>query len=169
MTRKVFARAQRTVFTRAQEYAVRVTDLSLSSQRDALSVTGDRTHWFCGQMGVASIDEDDLEETTVNTTFDFTTSTINVTLQTDKTSSPKGFRIEIAFREHFLPGCSNAWPERIDVRSSSGVLRYPPNSGRQYENCLRKTWIVSQPAGQLQNTVRAASQPAGFTNVLLVL
>ena len=145
-----------------------MVELSLSSQRDALSVTGDRTHWFRGQASEAG-DEDDMEETSVNTIMEFTENTINVTLQSGQRRESKGFRIEIAVRELFLPGCPNARSERIDVMSSSGVLRYPPYSGRQYENCLRKTWIVTQPAGQLQNTVSAASQPAGFTNVLLVL
>ena len=143
-----------TVIAPAQvyEYELRVTELSLRSRKDSLAVTGDRTHWLHGQ-DFADIDEDDIEETPVNTIMNFLESTINVTLLTDKRSSPKGFRIEIAVRERTLPGCPNAWPERIDVRSSSGVLRNPPNSGRQYENCLRKTWIVSQPAGPFQNTV----------------
>ena len=140
------------VFGRAQLFEVRVTQLSLSSRRDRLSVTGDRTHWFRGQAA-DGIDEDDMEETPVNTIMHFFASTINVTLSTDKISASKGFTIEVAVRERFLPGCPNARPDRIDVSSSNGVLRYPPNSGRQYENCLRKTWIVSQPAGPFQNTV----------------
>ena len=144
------------VFGRAQLFEVRVTQLSLSSQRDSLSVTGDRTHWFRGQAADANIDEDDMEETPVNTIMNTSSSTINVTLVTDKISAPKGFTIEVAVRESFLPGCQNARQEHIDVSRSSGVLRYPPESGGQYENCLRKTWIVSQPAGPFQNTVCAA-------------
>ena len=132
-----------------------MTELSLSSRRDSLAVTGDRTHWFHGQAA-DGIDEDDIEKTPVNTIMDSWASTINVTLMTDKISAPKGFTIEVAVSERFLQGCPNARQERIDVSSSSGVLRYPPNSGRQYENCLRKTWIVSQPAGPFQNTVWAA-------------
>ena len=150
------------VFGRAQLFEVRVTELSLSSRRDMLSVTtaadihtGDRTHWFRGQAAVG-IDEDDLEETPVNTIMNAWASTINVMLLTDKISSSKGFTIEVTVRERFLPGCPNARQERIDVSSSSGVLRYPPNSGRHCENCLRKTWVVSQPAGPFQNTVCAA-------------
>ena len=140
------------VFGRAQLFEMRVTELSLSSRRDSLSVTGDRTHWFRGQSAVW-LDHDDMEETPVNTIMNSFSSTINVTLLTDKISASKGFTIEVAVRERFLPGCPNARHERIDVSSSSGVLRYPPNSGGQYENCLRKTWIVSQPAGPFQNTV----------------
>ena len=150
----------------AQLFEVRVTELLLSSRRDILSVdgmhttaadiyTGERTHWYRGQAAVG-IDEDDIEETSVNTIMYSWDSTINVRLLTDKISSLKGFTIEVAVRERFLLGCPNARQERIDVSSSSGVLRYPPNSGRHCEHCLRKTWIVSQPTGPFQNTVCAA-------------
>ena len=144
-------------FARAQVFDVRVVDLSLGSKRDILQVTSDSDHSrrFRGQMSFANFDEDDLEESPLNTPHEFYARTINVTLQTDKTNSPKGFRIEIAVRKIFLPDCPNALQERIDVRNSSGVLLYPPNSGHQNENCLCKTWIVSQPAGPLQNSVCA--------------
>ena len=144
------------VFGRAQLFEVQVTELSLSSRRDSLAVTGDRTNWFRGQAADANIDEDDKEITPINIIMYSLASTINVTLVTDKISAPKGFTIEVAVRERFLPGCPNARQERIDLSSWSGVLRYPPNSGGQYENCLRKTWIVSQPAGPFQNIVCAA-------------
>ena len=70
------------------QFEVRVTELSLSSRRDILSVATaadinfgeERTHWFRGQTA-DGIDEDDIEKTPVNTMI-FFASTINVTLMT---------------------------------------------------------------------------------------